>query len=154
MNGIRASFPHELLRVTHVWPGAFLGDRKHLLGVIAIVMDPLVEEPAHLELAGLRVHPRSVQVPRLQRSDQLQALVAERAEFGPDVGDRPNAVVALLLDVVLIPRFELRQIGRLDDADPGRETALLRLDEMADDRLRAPLAGRMVPARIVIPKCP
>src|SRR5439155_26252572 len=138
----------ELLRIPHVRPGALLRDREQLLGVVAIVVHPLVQEIAHREPPGLRVLDRFGKVGRLQRAHELDGAVAHAHELHPEALSEPRAVVALLRDGGLIPGGRPFLPGE-DLADAAGEAALFRLDEVPDDLVRAPLVRVEMPRAVV-----
>src|SRR5438445_421926 len=81
--------------------------------------------------------------------DQADAVSAERVELGGQGRGRPLAVAARPGDLALIPAFQAGLVARQNEADPTREAAALALDEMTEHFLRAPFAGRRMPAEDV-----
>src|SRR6266568_6422361 len=69
-------------------------------------------------------------------------------ELHPEALAHPRAVVPLLRDLALVPRARLRLPGEYF-ADPTGEAALVRLDQMTDDLIGAPLFGIEVPGAVI-----
>src|SRR6267142_2066128 len=84
----------------------------------------------------------------LQRLHELDAVVANAHELHPEALTETRAVVALFGDFGLVPGAGLLFPGE-NLADPAGEAALLRLDEVTDDLVGAPLFGVEVPAAVV-----
>src|SRR5262249_45969862 len=128
----------ELLRVPHMRPDALLRDREELLGVVAVVMYPLVQQIPHGEPPDLGVLDTVSKLLGLDRPDELDAVVPPPHKLHPDALRHARAVLPIYRDLRLIPRARLRLAGP-DLADPSGESALLRLDEVPHDLIRAPL---------------
>src|SRR2546421_6291588 len=88
------------------------------------------------------------EITRLQRLHQLDAVMPDAHELHPEALAQPRAVVPLLRDGFLIPGARLLLAGQ-DLADPAGKAALLRLDEMTDDLIGAPLFGIEVPGAVL-----
>src|SRR5256886_9302691 len=84
----------------------------------------------------------------LERPHKRDAVVPHAHELHPEALAQPRAVVALLCDLGLVPPAGLLFACK-DFADAPGEAALLRLDEMTDDLVGAPLLWIEVPARVV-----
>src|SRR2546422_8407018 len=88
------------------------------------------------------------EVTGLQRPHERDAVVPHAHELHPQALAQPRAVVALLCDLGLVPRARL-VLAREYFADTSGEAAFLRLHQMTDDLVGAPLLWIEVPARIV-----
>lgn len=135
----------ESLGVPHVGPGVRLDVGQDLAQVIPVVMDPLVQQIAHSEATHLGMFTSSSEVSVAEVPDQLDARAAERAKLPEEVAGALLAVTALASDQRLIPCHERRLDVLKDAPNASGEAALLGLDEMTEDLLDAPLAGRRMP---------
>src|SRR2546428_3805892 len=141
-------FALEALRVPHVRPHALLREREELLGVVAVVVHPLVEEIAHGQAPGLRVLDALPEIAGPQRAHELERAVAYAHELHPEALRDARAIVALLRDRGLVPRG--RPLLTLEDlADPAGEAALLGLHHATNHLLRAPRPRIEVPGGVV-----
>src|ERR1700674_2785645 len=108
--------------------------------MVAVMVDPLVQEVVDRELADLRVRPFAHQLFRSQRSDHLDALASQRLELRKQLPGLAVAVMPRLLDGSLIPRLERGIVGADDHATPARERAFLSFEDVPDTLVHAPLA--------------
>ena len=74
--------------------------------------------------------------------------MAHAHELHPEALRDAGAIVPLLRDLDLVPRAR-RGFARLYLADAAGETALVGLDQVADDLIRAPLVWFEVPGTVV-----
>src|SRR5437868_13008699 len=154
MTGSRRRFllALELLRVPHVRPDAFLSDRQQLLGVIAVMRDPLMEEIADPELTRHRMRDAFCEIPGLERPHEGDAVIADAHELHPQALAHPLAVLPRTGYLGLVPCARLLLAGE-NFTDSAGESAFLRLDEVIDDLDGAPLLGVEVPAAVITKCC-
>src|SRR5205823_321514 len=96
-------------------------------------------------IADLRMVAAARQIRLAQALDETDAVVAKRGQLGEERAAVRVTVSAGARDLVLVPALELRVATREDDPDAATEAAALRLDQVAEHLLRAPLAGRRMP---------
>ena len=92
------------------------------------------------------------EIRRFQRTNEIDAVVADTHELHPEALAHPRAIVPLPRDLSLVPRAGLLFAGQ-DLADAAGESTLLGLDQMADDLVGAPLLFVEVPAAIGVKGC-
>src|SRR5256885_5988180 len=97
---------------------------------------------------------RPVEIARPETADELQAFGPYRPELGRERRPALVAVATRCRDRRLIPADERRTILGQDRPDATGESAQLRLDQVADDLVGAPLAGRRPPtAALDVKRC-
>src|SRR5207245_11217301 len=138
----------EALRVPVVRPRALLRDREELLGVVAVVVHPLVEQIAYGQAPGLRVIDALPEVAGPQRAHELERAVSHAHELHPEALLDARAIVALLRDRGLVPRGRPLLAGE-DLANPAGKAALLGLHHVTDHLIGAPLPRIEVPGGVV-----
>jgi hypothetical protein len=108
-----------------VRPGGRLDVGQQLAQVVAIVMNPLVQEVAHSQVADLRMEASTREIADLELGNEGDAISAERLELGDERRPRTLAVASGPGDFALIPAFEARLAAREDQADAAGEAAPL-----------------------------
>src|SRR3979490_1457541 len=94
------------------------------------------------------MHAALRQIARLERAHQRDVVVTRAHELHPETLRDPVAILAVALDLDLIPGHE--GFAREDVADTPAEAATVGLDHVADTFVHAPLAGlEMEPAALV-----
>ena len=121
-----------------------------MLGVVAVVVDPLVNEVAHGELADVRVDPDPAELVGAQPAHERDARVAQTHELVEERAHGTGAIVPLARDGDLVPGDAVRTVALEDRPDAPGEATPLRLDEVANALLGAPLARRGVPGRLAV----
>src|SRR5260221_7335891 len=138
--------------VAHLRPDPRLGHGEELPDVIAIVMDPLAEQLVDAQRAHLRVDADTTHVGRTERPYERHAVKPKSPNLGRQLDARAQIVAPRLGDGRRIPTFEVRRdvwtVGGQDPANPAGESASLRLDEVADTFVGAPLAGLGSPSAV------
>ncbi len=139
---------------------ARLNDREQLLGVVAVVVHPLLQQILDSECADLRMLAAVLEVRGCQRLDQRDAVVPQAHELHPQALTHARAVVALAGHGLLVPgRQRLRGTGPCQRAeasvgdhvaDPAGESAPLRFDQMTHALVHAPLVRRRMPRRALV----
>src|SRR5438105_14599627 len=89
---------------------------------------------------------------RFQRTNEIDAVVADTHELHPEALAHPRAIVPLPRDLGLVPRAGLLFAGQ-DLADAAGESTLLCLDQMDNDLVAAPLLFVSVPASFGVTAC-
>ena len=136
----------EALSVAHVGPDERLDVGHHLLEVIAVVVDPLVQKIADAEVTDNRMltAPREIGLP--QALHEGDALVAEPREL---VQQRRGVAVAVASGPRhrdLVPGLEPGLVVVEDLTDPPGEAASLGLDQVTQRLKEAPFTRPRVPA--------
>src|SRR5437763_888376 len=121
--GRRRSARGEALAVAHVRPDVGLDVGQDLAEVVAVVMDPFVEEIADRQIADLRMVAAARQIRLAQALDETDAVVAKRGQLGEERAAVRVTVSAGARDLVLVPALELRVATREDDPDAATEAA-------------------------------
>src|SRR5438046_5128672 len=92
------------------------------------------------------------EIRRFQRTNEIDAVVADTHELHPEALAYPRAIVPLPRNLSLVPRAGLLFAGQ-DLADAAGESTLLGLDQVADDLVGAPLLFVEVPAAVGVKGC-
>src|SRR5712692_376464 len=82
-----------------------------------------------------------------ERANQLDALAPKFEQFALQVFRVAGAVVAVLDDLLAIPRGQVGLLGSKDDLDAAGEPISLGLDHVADDLVDTPFAWSRTPRR-------
>src|SRR3989442_2529910 len=102
-------------------------------------MDPLVEQVLHGQPGNLWMDASSTQLRRLQESDQGEAVHPQGFELRQQFAWLAVAIVSVGCNRRLIPTLELRLVGIENDPYSAGEAASFGFDDVADDRIHAPL---------------
>src|SRR5438132_13008151 len=87
-----ASGAGEALGVAHVRPHVGLDVRVGLTQVVAVVVHPLVEKVFDRQAGDLGMHASSIELPGLQRTDQVQACAAFWLELRQQLARSPSGL--------------------------------------------------------------
>src|SRR4030095_516715 len=132
-------FAAELLRVAHVRPRPRLGIPEDLLDVVAVVVDPFLEEIFHAQPADLGMLAAPGEIAGLEPAHEGHALRAHALELRHELGSGLHVVAPPSGHLVLVPALELGILGGEEILDPPREAAPLGLDQVPDDLVDRPL---------------
>src|SRR6266540_813817 len=129
----------EAARIPHPRPDVGLHVAQDLFDVVAVVMEPLVQQVANRQLADVRMLARALKLGRRQACDEPNAVLAHGFELAQDVEAGSLVVVTLPSHAGLVPGLESGLVLLEDRSDATVESASLRLHDVAEHFVDAPL---------------
>jgi len=133
-----------------VGPHEGLDVAEDLLHVRSVVINPLVEQIGHAELADHWMVAGEPELLGTQSNHRAEALLACRLKLVQEFESIALAVPPLLRHLVLVPVHELAPWLGDDSLNATGEAAVLRLEQVAKHFVDAPFLWSRVPAQSVV----